>query len=119
MTGESGYPVERLDDDGLVEGFARGEVEGHIVMGRLLEKIDLGHRAEELLRRKDGSFLTDDENRPLRAVDYMTVADKHGATTILLGIVRMPETDPQFGAAKSAIAKLVEGYLPPIEGSGA
>ena len=102
-----------LDDEGIAQAYRRGEVTGELVMTRLLEKIDLGERANEPLMRKDGTPLTDDYGRPLRAVDYLAVAEKHGAKDIILAIVRMPETDERFAMAKTAMSSMVNGYLPP------
>lgn len=101
-----------LDDQSLVAAYRNGEVAGELVMARVLEKIDLSDRSDEVLTRKDGSTLTNDDGRPLRAVDYLEVAGKHGATQFLLGLLMMPETDPGFEAAKETIGDVVKGYLP-------
>jgi hypothetical protein len=121
MTEEKGIAAkheavpQQLDDHSLVDGYRKGEVGGEAVMARLLEKIEMADRSEELLRRKDGTPFADDEGRQLRAVDYMDVAGKHGASDIILSIVSMSETDPRFPNAKEAISFVVSQYLPPQE----
>lgn len=104
-----------LDDQSLVAAYRNGEVAGELVMARVLEKISLSDRSEEILTRKDGSTLTNSDGHPLRAVDYLEVAGKHGATQFLLGLLMMPETDPGFEVAKETIGDVVRGYLPPIQ----
>jgi len=108
-----------LSDQDLVAGFQKGEVEGREVMGRLLGKIGLSHRSQEVLVRKAGGDLTGEDGSPLRAEDYLSVAAEHPhAVPAILGFVTMDEHDPKFPAARGAILHVVNAYLPPEASTG-
>lgn len=103
-----------LNDQELADAFQRGEVDGQEVMKRLLGKIGLADRAQDTLRRRDGSVLTGRDGRALLAIDYLAAAQGHpGAIPTILNFVRMNEQDPKFPIAREAISTIVNGYLPP------
>jgi hypothetical protein len=106
--------ADKLSDKALVAGFKEGEIDGSEVMGRLLGKIGLTHRSQEVLVRQDGSVLTGEDEQPLLAVDYISVAEKHPqAIPTILGFVGLDERDPKFPVAQRAMLSVVNGYLPP------
>ncbi len=107
--------ADELSDKALVEGFKEGEIDGREVMKRLLGKVGLAHRSQEVLvHRGDGSPLTAEDGSPLLAVDYMSVAEEHPqAIPTILGFVRLDEKDPKFPVARKAMSTVVNGYLPP------
>jgi hypothetical protein len=106
--------ANRLNDQDLVEGFQEGEIDGQDVMKRLLGKIGLTHRSQEVLVSQDGSVLTGEDGHPLLAVDYMSIAEKHPqAVPAILGFVGLDENDPKFPVAQRAMLTVVNEYLPP------
>lgn len=102
-----------LGDHSLVEGYKTGEIEGRAVMGRLLEKIGLSAHRDNILTRQDGTALRNGNGEPLLIADYLQVADKHGATGIILNFIALSENDARYPVAKEAITRVVKDYLSP------
>jgi hypothetical protein len=107
--------ADKLSDQALVEGYKEGEIDGQEVMKRLLGKIGLAHRSQEVLvHQDDGSPLIGEDGRPLLAVEYMSIAEKHPpAIPTILNFIKLDGGDPRFPVAQKAMVNVVNGYLPP------
>jgi hypothetical protein len=83
---------------------------GKEVMGRLLSRVGLAERAEEPLKRSTGEPIVED-GAPLAVVDYMRVADRHGAAAMILNFIQIPEGHEKLPTFKAGLRKMILGYL--------
>jgi hypothetical protein len=111
---EFGTTQPPLNDFELVEAYGRGEAPGEEIMTRLLDRVGLSDRAQEILYKEDGSKLTGPEGQDLRAVDYLVVARQHGhAEQSILNFVRLDESHPKYDSFKQILTGSILSHLPP------
>lgn len=109
---EFGTTQPPLNDFELVEAYGRGEAPGEEIMARLLDRVGLSDKAQEILYKDDGSKLTGPEGQELRALDYLVVARQHGyAEQSILNFVRLDESHPKYEVFKNILLSSIVGHL--------
>lgn len=100
-----------LSDQEVVAAYEQQDIGGEEVMVRLLRKVGLEHRSNELLI-DEGQIMRGADGRELRAVDYLYFAGEK-ARPMILNFVRMDESHPQYPMVCKLIQTTVNDRLPP------
>jgi hypothetical protein len=105
-----------LSDQEVVAAYERQELDGEEVMVRLLRRVGLEHRGYEPMV-DNGTVLTGEDGKVLRAVDYLSIAGEK-ARAMILKFVSMDTDHPQYPMVCKMIQATVNDRLPPEKAAG-
>jgi hypothetical protein len=106
MSGEPKLDFDALSGEALADGYYGGDWDGVPIMQRALARAEYSELAEHPMIKKDGTPVTDDQNRPLTVERYIEKAHPT-AIDSLVAFISMSEDDPEFVTLKEVVTERI------------